>query len=451
MDLPQQPTVVLGSVQAALDLMEKRSHIYSDKPVFVMDELMTWDFNLGFMPYTQKWRDHRRAFHQYFNQREVAKYEPIQVQECRAFLRRMLDAPDDLAQHVRQIFTAIILKAVYDMDIKGLDDEYLLLAQEAVLGTIQSRLPGTYWIEFFPFFKHIPSWVPGAKFKQAAEHYRPYVEAMRNKPFDVVKQAVANGSASPSIAASLIKKIEERYKGTNLESQQEEIARNVTGIAFAAGADTTTAAAQTFLIAMSLFPDVQRNAQAELDRVVSDNRLPDFGDHDKLIYVQAVTLESMRWLTTFPLGLPHRVSCDDVYKGFLIPKGTIVTANAWAMLHNPEDYPDPDQFKPERFIKNGQLDPNVRNPLTIAFGFGRRICAGRHLSNGSLFLAIASILHTFNISPILDDNGEPFDPLVSMSTSVISVPDSVPCTLTPRSSKAERLIREWCMTNEREC
>ncbi|CAL1701206.1 unnamed protein product [Somion occarium] len=124
--------------------MEKRSDIYSDKLVFVMDELMTWDSNMPFMPYMHKWRDHRWVFHQYSNQREVAKYRPIQVQECRAFLRRMVDAPDNLAQHVRQIFTAIILKVVYDMDIKDLDDEYLFSAPEAVLHSVQSRLPGTY-------------------------------------------------------------------------------------------------------------------------------------------------------------------------------------------------------------------------------------------------------------------------------------------------------------------
>ena len=43
-----------------------------------------------------------------------------------------------------------------------------------------------------------------------------------------------------------------------------------------------------------------------------------------------------------------------------------------AMLYNEDDYPDPSAFKPERFIKDGQFDPNIRDPTMIAFGFGRR-------------------------------------------------------------------------------
>ena len=43
-----------------------------------------------------------------------------------------------------------------------------------------------------------------------------------------------------------------------------------------------------------------------------------------------------------------------------------------AMLNNEQDYPEPREFKPERFLKNGKLDSSVRDPMEIAFGFGRR-------------------------------------------------------------------------------
>ena len=42
------------------------------------------------------------------------------------------------------------------------------------------------------------------------------------------------------------------------------------------------------------------------------------------------------------------------------------------MLHDERVYPDPYEFKPERFLKNGKLDSSVRDPMEIAFGFGRR-------------------------------------------------------------------------------
>jgi len=66
------------------------------------------------------------------------------------------------------------------------------------------------------------------------------------------------------------------------------------------------------------------------------------------------------------------------------------------MLHDPTLYPEPDIFKPERFINtDGSLrdDPN----LTSAFGFGKRICPGRHVVDATLFIMVASLLAAFNI------------------------------------------------------
>lgn len=75
---------------------------------------------------------------------------------------------------------------------------------------------------------------------------------------------------------------------------------------------------------MSLYPDAQRKAQEELDLVVGPNRLPEFDDYDKLVYIQAVILETLRWMPVTPLGLPHSVIRDDDYRGYLIPKGALI-------------------------------------------------------------------------------------------------------------------------------
>lgn len=78
------------------------------------------------------------------------------------------------------------------MEIKDLDDEYVTLAQEAMEGHAQAHIPGAYWVEYFPIMKHIPSWVPGANFQKLAAKYRPFVEAMVQKPFERIRNAVVS-------------------------------------------------------------------------------------------------------------------------------------------------------------------------------------------------------------------------------------------------------------------
>ena len=75
---------------------------------------------------------------------------------------------------------------------------------------------------------------------------------------------------------------------------------------------------------MSLYPEVQKKAQEELARVVGPGRLPDFDDYESLIYIRAIMLETVRWMPGVPMGVPHKVTRDDEYRGFFIPKGTTI-------------------------------------------------------------------------------------------------------------------------------
>ena len=116
-----QHFLILGSFERTTDLFEKRSSNYSDRmrlpmmiELYVSDFLqfkphekkacfrMEWDFNFGFLPYGSWWRRHRRSFHNFFNINAVSKYQAIQRREVHAFLRRLLDTPDDFFHHVRQ-------------------------------------------------------------------------------------------------------------------------------------------------------------------------------------------------------------------------------------------------------------------------------------------------------------------------------------------------------------
>ncbi|KAK7687641.1 hypothetical protein QCA50_008856 [Cerrena zonata] len=372
---PTQAVVVLGSAQAALDLLDKRSDIYSSRPhIRMLDIVSPRPWNFAVMEYGPRWRTYRRQFHQFFHQHAVSDYQPIQLQQSRAFLQRALDEPDGLSHHIHLIYSAIILKVVYDMDVTNMHDEYIQIAEEALSALSQVQVPGKFWVESLPILRYVPNWLPGAYFKKWALKYGPIIDEMVDKPFDAVMQNIALGKAGPSVVTNMTEKIQGNasVSGELGRNEREEIARGVTGAAYGAAADTTTAAAQSFFIAMSLYPDVQRKAQQELDRIVGPDRLPDFDDYDNLIYIQAVALECMRWMPVAPIGMAHSVIRDDEYKGLFIPKGTMIIANQWAMLHDPDDYPEPERFNPDRFIRGGGLDPDVRSPTMISFGFGRR-------------------------------------------------------------------------------
>ena len=78
---------------------------------------------------------------------------------------------------------------------------------------------------------------------------------------------------------------------------------------------------------MALNPHVVRKAQTELDKVVGDERLPDFSDRENLPYISAIVKEVLRWGCPGPIGIPKRVTQDDRYKGYFIPAGATVAEN----------------------------------------------------------------------------------------------------------------------------
>lgn len=83
------------------------------------------------------------------------------------------------------------------------------------------------------------------------------------------------------------------------------------------------------ILGLLLYPETQKKAQAELDRVIGRNKSPEIRDLKSLPYINAIVKESMRWKPAVPVGIPHRLMEDDVFDGMFIPSGSVVIGNAW--------------------------------------------------------------------------------------------------------------------------
>ena len=82
-----------------------------------------------------------------------------------------------------------------------------------------------------------------------------------------------------------------------------------------------------------------------------------------------------------------------------------------AILHDERRYPNPEVFDPTRYLtSDGELARGVPDPIEAAFGYGRRICAGRYFAMDSLWIAIAHLISTVNIQKTVDKNGKFVEP-----------------------------------------
>ena len=145
---------------------------------------------------------------------------------------------------------------------------------------------------------------------------------------------------------------------------------------------------------MASNPQIQKRAQGALDTIVGPDRLPTFEDQASLPYITAIAKECLRWRSVVPLSVPHVTTQEDEYKGYRIPKGSIVISNVWyaspfvvlaprfghsltglhtrAYSRDPAHYDDSETFDPERFMSGEGLRSDILDPSNFAFGYGRR-------------------------------------------------------------------------------
>ncbi|OBZ65325.1 O-methylsterigmatocystin oxidoreductase [Grifola frondosa] len=430
-----QSVIILGSPEAAYDLFENRSAKYSDRRMSTMASLMGWEWAIPLMPYGQLWRRTRRVLNHYFHHGMIQNYHASQLREVHRLLQSLFLSPDQFDRHIRHAFGAVMLSITYGIEVTGTDDEYAIIAGKAA-DTMEHLISGSHLVDMIPLLRYVPAWFPGAKFQKNIAKWRKDVVALREVPYATAKAAVEAGSACSSIVSSLLDTLPQQ----GLVRDDEELAKNVVGVAYVASVDTSISVTRTFFLAMTLYPEVQKKAQAALDAVLGPHRRPNFSDRDSLPYIEALVKECFRWQLVGPLGFPHSNTMDDEYKGYFIPKGSIIMANAWAFSRDPTIYPNPDEFNPERFLKDGNLDAQVKDPSSFAFGFGRRICPGRHFADSLFWLTVASVLHVFDIGPPVDATGQQIPPEAKMTSSILSAPEKFQCTIKPRSLSAEALV-----------
>ncbi|KAJ6561881.1 cytochrome P450 [Mycena capillaripes] len=426
LQMGQTPTVVIGTAQAAWEILEKKSPVTSSRPRFIMGQEILSNNMRGLMSSNNPfWRRWRRVLHGSFMQKASDTYKPIQNLESKQLLFELATAPTKFREHLERYTTSVAVVVTYGRRVHDIyNDEVVCLNRETNDFLTSINIPGKYLVESLPALLYLPNFL--TPWRTAALKQRAREIEYLTRLVGEVKAKMVNGRATPSFCRQLL---EEREKN---EMSELDIAY-ACGTPFGAGVETTAGSLSSFFLACAAFGEsFIPKAQKELDSVIGPDRMPTFEDFEDLPFIRAIVNETLRWRPVAVLGgTPHSSTEDFVYQGMFIPKGSTIIANLWGIHLNPADFPDPHRFDPERFMSKREYPGPWQHS---SFGYGRRVCPGQYLASNSIYIGIARILWGFNLTKARDENGQEIDvDTLAYTDGFNSVPLPFPMSIAPRS------------------
>ncbi|KAG6817817.1 hypothetical protein H0H87_003225 [Tephrocybe sp. NHM501043] len=276
--------VIINSEEIADELVEKRSANYNDRPNIEVMNMNGWEVNMGLKHYGNEWRRDRRVLHQRFRREAAYQLHPLELAKSRQLLQNVLRDPKDFEGHFKLYPSAIIFYLLYGHEVQSMEDPLVNLTFETIYLFSGSVFPGTNVINVFPALRHLPKWTPVLKdVHDLCEKNKVMLGRMQSIPFDSVKRHMARDTAVQSWVSELLEK--------NAAKGEEVVPEAVIK---ALGASTFAAAMET--------AKAQKRAQAEIDEVIGNKRLPTFEDRASLPYVEGLFRELFRWHGPAPLG-----------------------------------------------------------------------------------------------------------------------------------------------------
>ncbi|KAI0110930.1 cytochrome P450 oxidoreductase [Nemania sp. FL0031] len=435
-------TIVISDPHMIKELLDKKSSIYSHRPVSHVGDLITKRDHLLLMQYGGDWRRIRKLIHQYFMEPMCEKQHiHLQNAEATRLMYDFMTMPQKHMEHPKRYSNSITNSLVFGIRTKTTESDYMirlfsLMAEWSEILEFGATPP----VDSFPFLKLVPERFLG-RWMSRATRVGELMTGLYTEMLNQVQQRRQSGLDR----GSFMDRVLDQNEKNGLSPSRLQF---LGGVLSEGGSDTSSSLILAMVRALIEFPDVQRKAQEEIDAVMGEDRSPTWDDFPQLPYINMVIKESHRWRPVSPLGVSHAVAEDDWVGGYLIPKGSTVVLNVWAMHHDERRWDRPADFMPERFATHPKLASHYTSdgPGRDHFGYGagRRVCPGIHLAERNLFLAMAKLLWGFNFRKKTGDDAK-----VESSIGFLQCVRDYDCEITVRSEKrAETIRREFEMAGE---
>ncbi|XP_075116667.1 cytochrome P450 2G1-like isoform X7 [Leptodactylus fuscus] len=406
--LGMDPTVILCSCDAVKEALIDNAEDFAARGY--MPILHKISHSLGVVGSNgERWKQMRRFSLMTLRNFGMGKRSIEQrIQEEAQFLmeefRKSNSQPLDPTFYFSKAVSNVICSVVFGSRFEYEDKEFLKL-----LNFLNQTFKGfsSIWGQMYNFYPKVMGAIPGP-------HHNIFKSINGVKEFITKRVQMHKESLDPSDPRDFIDcflmRMEQEKDNPDTEFHMQGIV-NTTLDLFGAGTETVSTTLRYGLMILLKYPDVEERIHQEIDQVIGRDRAPCIEDRSQMPYMEAVIHEIQRFIDLLPLGFPHKVTRDLMFRGFLIPKDTNVFPVLSSVLRDPKQFKNPNQFNPGHFLDDkGKFR---RNDGFMPFSSGRRICAGEGLARMELFLFFTTILQNFTLHSPVDIEEIDLSPLLS--------------------------------------
>nr|XP_033811324.1 cytochrome P450 2G1-like [Geotrypetes seraphini] len=287
------------------------------------------------------------------------------------------------------VISSVIFGKRFDYDDEEWSSRLCLLKEGVYIMT-------TVWGQLYDLFPSIMQFMPGPhnKMFQTFEELKEYISQRVKKN----KETLDPNNPRDFIDCFLIR-MEKEKEDKDPCFVMENLVLSVLDI-YIAGTETISNTIAYGLLLLMKYPEIEAKLHEEIDLVIGRNRNPSIEDRSSMPYTNAVIHEIQRFGDIFPMGAARTVNKDTPFRGYQIPKDTIVLTMLGTVLRDPKHFLDPENFNPRNFLDENE--EFKKNDAFLPFATGKRMCLGEGLARMELFLFITSILQNFNLKPLID-------------------------------------------------
>ncbi|XP_055473784.1 cytochrome P450 2B1-like [Psammomys obesus] len=395
--LGPRPVVMLCGTEAIREALVDQAEAFSGRGTIAVVEPIVQGNGLIFAN-GERWKTLRRfslATMRDFGMGKRSVEERIKEEaQCLVEeLRKAHGAPLDPTFLFQCITANIICTIVFGERFDYKDRQFLCLL-DLLYQTIS--LMSSFSSQVFELFSGFLKYFPGVH-RQISKNLKEIVSYMGHS---VEKhRATLDPSAPRDFIDTYLLCMEKEKSNEHTEFHIQNLVISLLSLFFAGTETSSTTLRYSFLL-MLKFPHVAEKVQKEIDQVIGSHRLPTLDDRIKMPYTEAVIHEIQRFSDIIPLGLPHKVTKDTEFRGYLLPKNTEVYPILSSALRDPRYFEQPDTFNPDHFLDaNGALK---KNEAFMPFSTGKRMCLGEGIARNELFLFFTSILQNFSVASPVD-------------------------------------------------